>query len=240
MQQLVIGAGSAIAKALIQQYLNQGDSIVAVSRQAGGLEETSAGSRLQRLQCDYTESSIDAVCAELRESGVGFDRVTICNGILHHEGLSPEKRLENASIAPLESVMRINAFVPLLWVKALKPLLKVNRKPCVITALSARVGSIGDNERGGWYAYRASKAALNMLLKTAALEYRREVKLVQFLLFHPGTTDSPLSKPFQKNISPTKLFTPEFVASQLMRLQGELKPDLPIQFLDWQGKRVEW
>ena len=102
MQQLVIGAGSAIAKALIQQYLKQGDSIVAVSRQAGGLEETSAGSRLQRLQCDYTESSIDAVCAELRESGVGFDRVTICNGILHHEGLSPEKRLENTSIAPLE------------------------------------------------------------------------------------------------------------------------------------------
>ena len=79
-----------------------------------------------------------------------------------------------------------------------------------------------------------------MLLKTAALEYRREVKLVEFLLFHPGTTDSPLSKPFQKNVSATKLFTPEFVASQLMRLQDDLKPDLPIQFLDWQGKRVEW
>ena len=154
MQQLVIGAGSAIAKALIQQYLKQGDSIVAVSRQAGGLEETSAVSRLRRLQCDYTESSIDAVCAELRESGIVFDRVTICNGILHHEGLSPEKRLENASITPLESVMRINAFVPLLWVKALKPLLKVNRKPCVITALSARVGSIGDNERVGTPAER--------------------------------------------------------------------------------------
>ncbi len=240
MQQLVIGAGSAIAKALIQQNLKQGGSVVAVSRQAVSLEEPSEGSRLVRLQCDYSESSIDSVCAELRKYGIAFDRVTICNGILHHEGLSPEKRLENTSIAPLEAVMRINAFVPLLWVKALKPLLKVNRKPCVITALSARVGSIGDNERGGWYAYRASKAALNMLLKTAALEYRREVKLVQFLLFHPGTTDSPLSKPFQKNISPTKLFTPEFVASQLMRLQGELKPDLPIQFLDWQGKRVEW
>ena len=240
MQQLVIGAGSAIAKALIHKNLKHGDSIVAVSRHAGSLEESSVGGHLRRLQCDYTESSIDAICAELRKSGIAFDRITICNGILHHDGLSPEKRLENTSIVPLETVMRINAFVPLLWVKALKPLLKVNRKPCVITALSARVGSIGDNERGGWYAYRASKAALNMLLKTAALEYRREAKLVQFLLFHPGTTDSPLSKPFQKNISPTKLFTPEFVASQLMRLQGDLKPDLPIQFLDWQGKRIEW
>ncbi len=240
MQQLVIGAGSAIAQALIQQSLQQGDSIVAVSRQASSREELSAGSRLRRLQSDYTEPSIDAVCAELRESGTAFDRVTICNGILHHEGVSPEKRLENAAIDCFETVMRINAFVPLLWVKALKPLLKVNKKPCVITALSARVGSIGDNERGGWYAYRASKAALNMLLKTAALEYQREAKLVQFLLFHPGTTDSPLSKPFQKNISPEKLFAPRFVASQLMRLQGELTPDLPIQFLDWQGKQVEW
>ncbi len=240
MQQLVIGAGSAIAQALIQQSLQQGDAIVAVSRQTSSYEEFPAGSRLRWLQCDYTESSIEAVCAELRESGIAFDRVTICNGILHHESLSPEKRLENAALERLETVMRINAFVPLLWVKALKPLLKVNRKPCVITALSARVGSIGDNERGGWYAYRASKAALNMLLKTAALEYQREAKPVQFLLFHPGTTDSPLSKPFQKNISPEKLFTPQFVASQLMKLQGELTPDLPIQFLDWQGKRVEW
>ena len=128
MQQLIIGAGSAIAQALIQQSLQQGDSIVAVSRQTSSYEEFPAGSRLRWLQCDYTESSIEAVCAELRESGIAFDRVTICNGILHHESLSPEKRLENAALERLETVMRINAFVPLLWVKALKPLLKVNKK----------------------------------------------------------------------------------------------------------------
>ena len=98
----------------------------------------------------------------------------------------------------------------------------------------------GDNERGGWYAYRASKAALNMLMKTAALEYRRETTLVRFLLFHPGTTNTPLSKPFQKNISPEKLFTPEYVADRLMRIQSELSSEASIQFLDWQGEQVEW
>lgn len=240
MQQLVIGAGSAIAQALIQQSLQQGDSVVAVSRQASSPEESSAGSRLRRLQCDYIESSIDAVCAELRKSGFAFDRVTICNGILHHESLSPEKRLENVSLDRLETVMRINAFVPLLWVKALKPVLKASRKPCVITALSARVGSIADNHSGGWYAYRASKAALNMMMKTAALEYAREAKYVRFLLFHPGTTDTPLSKPFQRNVKPESLFSPDFVAAKLMAIQGNTETGESIQFIDWQNSHVPW
>ena len=240
MQQLVIGASSAIAQAIINQGLKQGDVIVAVSRKVSDQEESSTGTHPRWLQCDYTESSIEAVCALIRDSKMSFDRVTICNGILHQESFSPEKRLENVSISHLDTVMRINAFVPLLWVKALKPLLRTNKKPCVITALSARVGSIGDNERGGWYAYRASKAALNMLMKTAALEYRRETTLVRFLLFHPGTTNTPLSKPFQKNISPEKLFNPEYVASRLRRIQSELSSEASIQFLDWQGEQVEW
>ena len=240
MQQLIIGAGSAIAQALIQQSLQQGDSIVAVSRQTSSYEEFPAGSRLRWLQCDYTESSIEAVCAELRESGFTFDRVTICNGILHHESLSPEKRLENVSLDRLETVMRINAFVPIWWVKALKPVLKASRKSCVITVLSARVGSIADNHSGGWYAYRASKAALNMMMKTAALEYAREAKYVRFLLFHPGTTDTPLSKPFQRNVKPENLFSPDFVAAKLMAIQGNTETGEPIQFIDWQNSHVPW
>ena len=240
MQQLVIGAGSAIAPALIQQSLQQGDSIVAVSRKTSSYEEFPAGSRLRWLQCDYTELSIEAVCAELRESGVAFDRVTICNGILHHESLSPEKRLENAALERLETVMRINAFVPIWWVKALKPVLKASRKSCVITVLSARVGSIADNHSGGWYAYRASKAALNMMMKTAALEYAREAKYVRFLLFHPGTTDTPLSKPFQRNVKPENLFSPDFVAAKLMAIQGNPETGEPRQFIDWQNSHVPW
>ena len=240
MQQLILGAGSAIAQALIKKGVEKGDAIVAVSRQAGNRKELSVSNSVRWLQCDYTEPSIDQICVLLRESGMAFDRVTIFNGMLHNDGLSPEKRLENASIDHFNAVMRINAFVPLLWVKALKPLLKSVKKRCIVSALSARVGSIGDNERGGWYAYRASKAALNMLMKTASLEYHREAKLVQFLLFHPGTTDTPLSKPFQKNINPGKLLTPDFVANQLMSIQDELSPEMPIQFLDWQGKQIEW
>ncbi|CAN0507506.1 unnamed protein product, partial [Discosporangium mesarthrocarpum] len=121
----------------------------------------------------------------------------------------------------------------------LKPLLR-GKRDRVITVMSARVGSIDDNERGGWYAYRASKAALNMLFKTAAIEYRRTAKQTRFLAFHPGTTDTPLSQPFQKSVPPDKLFSPEFVAERLLGLTDALPGSDLVQFLDWDGEAVAW
>ena len=239
MQHLVIGAGSAIAAAIIDQCLQQGDSVVAVSRSINTDAMADADGRLQWLQSDYSEASIARICNRLKEAGSAFNRVYLCNGILHNEALKPEKRLEDVSVDGLTEVMQINAFLPACWVKYLKPVLR-GKQPCIVTAFSARIGSIGDNGRGGWYAYRASKAALNMLMKTASIEYRREVKNVQFLLFHPGTTDTPLSKPFQRSVSPEKLFTPEFVASQLLDILSKQEPELPIQYLDWQNTAIEW
>lgn len=122
------------------------------------------------------------------------------------------------------------------------PLL-THKTQCTITALSARVGSINDNELGGWYTYRASKAALNMLFKTAAIELARRAKNTKLILFHPGTTDTELSKPFQKNVPAGKLFTPEFVAGQLFELTNN-NPDLKLNgepaYLDWQGSTIPW
>ncbi len=110
----------------------------------------------------------------------------------------------------------------------------------VFAALSARVGSIGDNRLGGWYGYRASKAALNMLVKTAAIEYRRRAPNIRFMVFHPGTTDTPLSKPFQQNVLPGRLFEPGFVASRLLELMdNEPASETPV-FLDWSGKPIPW
>ena len=239
MQHLVIGASSAIAAAIIDKYLAAGDSIVAVSRSMQSDAMATADGRLEWLQSDYSEESIQGICNRLRESALVFDRVFICNGILHHAHLAPEKRLEDVATEQLTEVMHINAFQPITWVKHLKPVLR-SKQHCILTAFSARIGSIGDNGRGGWYAYRASKAALNMLMKSAAIEYQRERRNVQFLLFHPGTTDTPLSKPFQRSVSPDKLFTPAFVARQLLSITDELDPELSIQYLDWKNTAIEW
>ena len=106
--------------------------------------------------------------------------------------------------------------------------------------LSARVGSINDNRMGGWYSYRASKAALNMLLKTAAIEYARRAKNVKLIAFHPGTTDTTLSKPFQKNIPEDKLFKPDFVARQLLMLVAKTPIDGTLSYLDWDHQSIDW
>ena len=165
--------------------------------------------------------------------------VIICNGILHNPQLMPEKRLEQLDSANLETVFRANTLVPMLWLKGLLPILN-SPQPCTVAVLSARVGSIGDNRLGGWYSYRASKSALNMLLKTAAIELSRRARQIKLIAFHPGTTDTHLSRPFQANVPDGKLFRPEFVARQLMAILSRAEADGELAYLDWQGKPIPW
>jgi NAD(P)-dependent dehydrogenase (short-subunit alcohol dehydrogenase family) len=127
----------------------------------------------------------------------------------------------------------------MLWLKHLVKLLKRSDK-CVITALSARVGSIEDNGLGGWYSYRSSKSALNMMMKSLAIELKRQSPQSTVLLFHPGTTNTPLSKPFQKNVPAGKLFTPEFVAECLYNQIAESNSNDLINYRDWQGQSIQW
>ena len=105
---------------------------------------------------------------------------------------------------------------------------------------SARIGSIQDNGKGGWYAYRASKAALNMLMITASIEFRRESAKNSFLLFHPGTTDTYLSQPFQKRMADSAIFQTDFVAKQLIMILDNLVYDGEIKFADWKGETIAW
>jgi NAD(P)-dependent dehydrogenase (short-subunit alcohol dehydrogenase family) len=102
------------------------------------------------------------------------------------------------------------------------------------------VGSISDNRLGGWYSYRCSKAALNMFMKTAAIEFGRRFPRVKLVALHPGTTDTALSRPFQRRVAPEKLFTPEFVAGRLAAVLEEVKPDRELSFLAWDGSEVDW
>jgi len=238
---LVIGANSAIAGALVSKLLekNPNTKVVAISRSAEPSGTSSHESQIRWVQSDYSEQSMSSICAILGSSEEKFDRVFICNGILHEGEIGPEKRLQEVNVASLHKIFHVNAFIPILWLKHLIPIIEKDL-PSVVTVLSARVGSIDDNQQGGWYGYRSSKAAMNMLLKTAAIEYRRLSDNIKFLAFHPGTTDTPLSKPFQKTVPSGKLFKPEFVAEQLITLIESL-PEVPaLNFLDWEGKTVTW
>ena len=235
MKALIIGANSAIGSAFIQHWLRASslNTCIAISRQTPHSPLPTGG---QWQSCDYSEAGIIDCCNQLKEAGP-FERVVICNGQLHSDALAPEKRLEDLSLTAMTEIMTSNTIVPALFVSRLQPLVS---KQAVIAVLSARVGSIEDNRLGGWYSYRASKAALNMMLQTAAVEYARRKPGVKLIAFHPGTTDSPLSRPFQANVPEGKLFAPEFVAGQLNELMSKQEADGQLSFIDWQGKAIPW
>ncbi len=233
---LIIGASSEIGQALIAQLLAAPTKtrIVAVSRSPLKLPAA-----VRTLNCDYTPEAIAYVGQELSSHSGSFERIVICNGILHRGELQPEKRLEDLKLDNMAEVFRINTFVPALWLQALAPLLR-STQACRVALLSARVGSISDNRAGGWYSYRASKAALNMLIQSAAIEFARRAKNVKLVAFHPGTVDTPLSAPFQRNVADGKLFTPEYVAKQLLEILRELPADGQASYLDYAGKTIDW
>ncbi len=252
---MVIGSSSTIAQALIDNLLQRfpDEYLILISRQcasprgAEGLNfQAQSGdikkhAKLVHIACDYTESSIASVFAQLDQwLGAQYQNIVqiyICNGILHSDTIVPEKRIEDVGIKQVMALWHINALIPFLFVQALLP--RLSRSPtCRIVVFSARVGSISDNRLGGWYGYRSSKAALNMLLKTAAVEYARRAKHVKLIAFHPGTTDTPLSKPFQGNVPADKLFTPDFVAKQCIGITEGAEIDGKLSYLDWQGKNI--
>jgi NAD(P)-dependent dehydrogenase (short-subunit alcohol dehydrogenase family) len=233
---LIIGAYSAIAQALASALIEQNTvtGVIAVSRTPA---DNSDGIRY--LVCNHESEQITAIAAQLRREQSQLARVFICTGVLHDDSIQPEKSLLTLDPVAMMEVFRINCVIPSLWLKALLPLLRT-QPHCVLTALSARVGSITDNHKGGWYSYRSSKAALNMVLKTAAIEFARVAPGVKLLSFHPGTVDTPMSRPFQKHVSPEALFTPEFVAKRLISITNTLQPDGQLSYLDWQGNPVPW
>jgi NAD(P)-dependent dehydrogenase (short-subunit alcohol dehydrogenase family) len=160
-------------------------------------------------------------------------------GLLHDADLQPEKRLARVSRSNLERSFAVNAFGPVLLAAALAPLFKRDQ-PLHFASLSARVGSIGDNRSGGWYSYRAAKAAQNQLLRTLALEWQRTLPRACVSLLHPGTTATELSRPFRAGVAPEKLFTPERCADQLLSVLEQLSPSDTGQFWAWDGQQIPW
>lgn len=239
---LVVGASGGIGRALVRKFSERGDTVFTVDRKRGHSEKhTEDADNIHSYHiASHSDTEISALVAYFKDVGININNVVIALGMLHNQDadIHPEKRMEEVSEQSLSVYFTVNSIIPMLWLKHLINI--IDRKQATIVCLSARVGSISDNGLGGWYGYRASKAALNMLVKTASVEYRRRVKDSVLVCYHPGTVDTALSKPFQKNVAAEKLFTADFTASQLITHLPKLDREQACHFIDWRGEVVTW
>lgn len=225
---VVIGASGGIGAAFEAALLEEGafDIVHGFARSRGGDQHLDL----------RDEASIAAAAAHVAK-GPAPTLVFVATGILHDGEHGPEKALREFDPAWLAQVYAINAIGPALVAKHFLPIVpKTGRN--VFAVLSARVGSIADNTMGGWAGYRASKAALNMLVRTIAIEERRRNDRAIVVALHPGTVDTALSKPFQGNVQPGRLFAPERAALQLLDVIEELKAPDTGKLFDFEGKEV--
>ena len=190
--------------------------------------------RWARPDVDPTdEASVIRAAAEIES----VDLAIVTTGMLHDDQQRPERALKELDPAGLARSFAINTIAPAIVAKHLIPKMPRDRR-AVFAVLGARVGSIGDNRTGGWHGYRASKAALVMMMKTIAIETARTRPNAIVVTLHPGTVDTGMSKPFQGNVTPEKLFTPAFSAECLLRVINGLTPADSGGHFAWDGTRI--
>ena len=231
------GIGSALLEALAQRAPDL--QLLGASRQRPPAWEVGALADTAFMAVDLTKSSsLDGL--QRRLAALPPLRLVINTaGVLHGPDLQPEKRLSQVNQASLATSFGLNAFGPILLAQAVEPLLPKDQ-PFHFASLSARVGSIGDNSLGGWYSYRASKAAQNQLLRTLAIEWKRRLPLGCVSLLHPGTTATELSRPFQAGVAPGHLFSPARSANHLLDVLEGLGEDQSGHFWAWDGSAIPW
>lgn len=217
---LIIGASGGIGAALAAALAARGTQVVGLSRSQDGLDLTD-------------EAATDAILGRIDGP---FDLILVTTGGLEIAGAAPEKTIRALSARALMDQFALNATGPALVLKHAQRLMPRDRR-AVFAALSARVGSIGDNRLGGWISYRAAKAALNQIVHTAAIELARTHKQAACVTLHPGTVATPLTAKYA-GTHPT--VQPQEAAENLLRVIDGLSPDDTGQFFDWAGKRVPW
>ena len=221
---LVIGSNGSIGSAFVQS-LALDPSCAAVEQLS---RATTPGFDLNN------EQSVEDSLAPFKAQG-GFDLIIDATGALVLKGVGPEKSLNALKASTFDEALWVNCIGPTVMLKNLVPLLKQNR--CIYAKLSARVGSISDNKLGGWYSYRASKAAFNMVLQTAAIEHHRKNPQSIFVALQPGTVASKLSAPF---VAQSKTLTPQDSVLQMLASLDQLTPSGRAQFIDYKGAPIAW
>lgn len=244
---LIVGANRGIGFGFVRKLLegNEYAKIYATYRDPNSASELIAladkyPGKLIYLSMDITdEQQIAKGIKVIGESTDKLHLVINCVGLLHEGTLQPEKSLRQISSEHLLRYFQVNSISSVLLAKHLLPLF-CHDSQSIFACISAKIGSIGDNRLGGWYGYRASKAALNMFMRTVAIEYGRKSPNTLVVTLHPGTTDTRLSKPFQRNVPPEKLFSVDRTVNQLLSVINNLNKEDSGQFFSWDGSRLPW
>ncbi|XP_074276690.1 uncharacterized protein LOC141600365 isoform X2 [Silene latifolia] len=252
---MVQGASRGIGLEFVKQLLEKDKRghVVATCRNpenSSGLDDlkTRYSDRLNILKLDVTsETTIQAAAHSVTQTYGHLNLLLNASGILSIPAvLQPETSLTKVHKSAMMLAYEVNAVGPILVIKHMWPLLKAGggvgttREAAVVATLSARVGSITDNHLGGWHSYRASKSALNQLTKTVSVEFARKKDPIVCILLHPGTVDTDLSRPFQKNVPQGKLFTREFCVNKLLSIIDGAKIQDNGKFFAWDGQEIPW
>lgn len=231
---IIVGSSGGIGKALCE-YLLQLSNVNKVT----GLSRSPTDINHEKFishDIDITsEESIIGAISSVEEAQL----IIIATGILHDDEMMPEKSLSNLSVENLHRAFNVNTIGPALLIKHLSKKMSA-QQPSLLVALSAKVGSISDNILGGWYGYRASKAALNMIIKTASIEIQRFHPNHTVIAFHPGTVTTNLSNPFTTNYPKEKLIDPDGAAERLLNTIDKLGPANNGQLINWDGTRISF
>lgn len=220
------GIGAAVADAL--QSNGQFETVIRFSRSGD-----------TPVPVDLTsKASIETAAAWMKDQGISPSMIFVATGLLHGENRGPEKSLRQLDADWLMKNYQVNAIGPALVAKYFLPLM--DRKDIIrFAALSARVGSISDNRLGGWYGYRASKAALNMMIRNLSIEWSRKNDRAIIVALHPGTVDTALSRPFQSNVPAGKLFDSGRAARHLLDVLDQLEPADSGKIFAWDGAEIQ-
>ncbi len=247
MKIAVIGASGGIGAALMAELIScdwvsevHGTYYSATEAPANSVNpadhDTSNKLRVVWSKLDVTNEP--ATAQWFAELGA-VDWIVNCVGVLHSQEHQPEKSIRQFNPDWFIQSMQVNCMPTLLLAKYSHAALK-GSKQALFATVSARVGSIEDNRLGGWHSYRASKAALNMSLKCLAIEWQRTLPSARVLSLHPGTTDTPLSKPFQAKVPEKKLFSSQKTARYLLQHCRNAHEHESGRFIAWDGSPIPW
>ena len=248
MNILIQGAGRGLGLALAHRARAAGNHKLFLTARtpenAQGFAELPPDANTIWLTLDITQDDeINAVGTAIKGEVERLDRVICTSGMLQGptnspaDEIKPERRVADLDRAALLHLYAVNALGPVLLARELWPVLR-GKHPLHFAAISARVGSIDDNRLGGWYSYRASKAALNQLMRTLSIELARANEMACVATLHPGTVDTDLSRPFQANLRPEKLFTPAYSADCMWQVLDNLKAADTGGFFAYDGSSI--
>jgi len=235
MNIVIIGGSGGIGMGLVKTILKNNKVCIVHATYRGSCPALN-NSRLNWYQLDATkEEDFKSLSTELKK----IDWIINCVGMLHTKEKGPEKAVRSIEPDFFLDNFRINTLPTLLIAKYFSRSL-LGPTATVLAVVSAKVGSIQDNRLGGWYSYRASKAALNMAIKTLSLEWQHKVPNCCIAALHPGTTDTQLSAPFQSNVATKKLFSVDQTAILLLDVIDGLSSKNSGRFWNWDGKEIPW